>query len=288
MELRVLTDMTTFPELIEFNYEELKEWLSGRLSDYSGLIVTEDGISDAKSDRASLNRLSKFIDDERKAIKKKCLAPYEEFEKKTKELVGMIAHVTSGIDSQIKAFGEIRKQEKYQSIEDHFNEHVGSLAGLVTLERVIHPKWANVGVTLNEVILHIDGTLDRIERDLKTIREEGGEHVRQLTDHYLMCLDLGSTLAEKARLIRQAAVLAERERRITEPASPAKRDKPPEIIRPVPAPDHIGGVTSMEESDIDPVEVIDFRVWVTRAQKQWLRETLKQNNIKYGKVPVVV
>ena len=274
MELRVLTDLTLLPRLIEFNYEELKEWLAGRLSDYDGRVVTEDGIKAAKADRAALNKLAKLIDDERKTIKAQCLKPYESFEEKTKELVAMIINVNAGIDSQIKAFDEARRQEKYKDIETHFNEQVGSLAGLVTLERVIHPKWANVSVTFNEIILHIDGKLNRIEREIKTIQSEGGKFVGQLTDYYLSTLDLGATLMEKARLIKQDGLLAARE---TKPPGPANIPPPAAEI-----------YETHRQTQEEALQVIDFRVWVTQEQKLNLKAFLNSNNIKYGKVPVAV
>ena len=75
MEFLIKTDLSVMPEKIDFNFDEMKTELSEKLEKYNALVVTEDSIKDAKSDRANLNKLKTAIDDKRKEIKKLCLAP---------------------------------------------------------------------------------------------------------------------------------------------------------------------------------------------------------------------
>lgn len=73
MEFKITTDLSNVPEKIEFNFEELKSEISERLTYYKNLVVTEDKIKEAKSDKATLNKLIKAIDERRKEIKNRCL-----------------------------------------------------------------------------------------------------------------------------------------------------------------------------------------------------------------------
>ena len=62
LELKMTTDMqVATPAEIGFNFEELKAELAERLDHYNGLVVTEDGIKEAKADRAKLNKLRKSV-----------------------------------------------------------------------------------------------------------------------------------------------------------------------------------------------------------------------------------
>jgi hypothetical protein len=73
MEFKQITDLAVLPPEIEFNFDELKNELETGLKKYKGMVVSEDGIKDAKADRAKLNSLYKAIDDKRKEIKRECM-----------------------------------------------------------------------------------------------------------------------------------------------------------------------------------------------------------------------
>ena len=51
MELRV--SPVTFPEVIDFNFEELRTEITVRVERYTNLVYTEEQIKEAKSDLAS-------------------------------------------------------------------------------------------------------------------------------------------------------------------------------------------------------------------------------------------
>lgn len=57
----VRTDFSALPKKIDFNFEEMKNYLSENLEKYKTLVVTEDAISAAKADRAKLRKLAETI-----------------------------------------------------------------------------------------------------------------------------------------------------------------------------------------------------------------------------------
>lgn len=108
MELRV--EPVTFPEAIRFNYEELKAEITSKVEMYKNLVYTgSDQIKDAKADRAALNKLIKAMSDERIRIKKDCLKPYDEFERKIRELTDIVNEPVQLIDKQIKEYEQTLK-----------------------------------------------------------------------------------------------------------------------------------------------------------------------------------
>ena len=63
MELKVITDLSVIPQQIDFNFEEIRAELAEKLDYYNNLVVTENSIREAKSDRAKLNKLKTAVED---------------------------------------------------------------------------------------------------------------------------------------------------------------------------------------------------------------------------------
>lgn len=83
------------------NFEELKQALEQRLAQYDNVVYAADGISDAKRDKAELNKLRRSIEERRKEIRRNCLEPYTAVEPRFKELVALIDQPLSRINQYI-------------------------------------------------------------------------------------------------------------------------------------------------------------------------------------------
>lgn len=214
MELIMSTDISTeMPKTFDFNYDELKSYLENSLDHYNNLVVTEDDIQGAKSDRANLNKLRKALDDKRKDVKKTCLAPYEEFEGKIKELIRLIDEPISRIDGQIKALDEINKVDKMAQIQSLFNiykkEH-NKLAWL-TLEQIFNEKWLNKSCSMATIEKEIEGIFFQVENNVKIIQAmKLGTYEIVAINTYKKTLDMSKvleikTLCEKEETVKPAA-----------------------------------------------------------------------------------
>ena len=114
MELRI--EELSFPQAIEFNFEELKAEITAKSALYANMVYTDETIKEAKADKAALNKFIKALEDKRKEVKKECLQPYEAFEKQMKELVAIINEPVRLIDGQVKTYEEKVKAEKLEKI----------------------------------------------------------------------------------------------------------------------------------------------------------------------------
>ena len=173
MQIKVTTDLSVIPQKIDFNSAEIKSELAPKLEFYKNLVVTEDSIKDAKSDRAKLNKLKSAFEDKRKEMKKICLAPYEKFEKECKEITSMIDEASNSIDVQVKDFEEIKKQKKYSEIEEYYNSL--ERPDYITLESVLNPKWANATVSTESIKQEIAVNISRITDDMDEISRIYGD-----------------------------------------------------------------------------------------------------------------
>ena len=179
MKLTVKTDLSCLPEVIEFNYSELKAEMKQRLERYSNLVVTEDSIKLAKADKADLNRLITAIEDERKEIKKRCLEPYNSFEVRCKELVGLIKEPVNAIDMQIKDFENVIKEQKYAELKACYTDYVGELSDIIEFDKILNPKWSNATAKIDNLKAEIENTIDRIKEELAMLDAEYSDNRKQ-------------------------------------------------------------------------------------------------------------
>lgn len=284
MELVVETDLSVLPQKIEWNFDDLKAQISPKLDYYNNLVVTEDGIKAAKSDKAKLNQIVKAIEDKRKEIKRTCLAPYEAFEVQCKELVGMIQAPIAAIDTQIKVFDDARKQDKYNQLRQAFDDYVTEqeLREFIRFDEILNPKWANVSQKTENLKLEITDHVDRIKAALNAIRTQYADkpYLSAIISEYQKRYNLTSamqyaeTLRQREESERKRKEQQENERRKQETAQPEPKSEPvPEQV----------AVTAPRETVTTPPQIgsAAFLATCTREQMIALRDYMKSAGIAY-------
>ena len=169
---------------------------------YKNLVYTgSDQIKDAKADRAALNKLIKAMSDERIRIKKDCLKPYDEFERKIRELTDIVNEPVQLIDKQIKEYEQTLKEEKRKEIEALF-ETIGFQA-FVKLEMIWDEKWLNASVSMKSIEDAMRARLNEISTAVFTLNKlpEFGFEALEL---YKETLDLPKAI-EKAQHMSEIA-----------------------------------------------------------------------------------
>lgn len=280
MELVIYTPKEDqFVKAIEFNFEELRQEMSVRLERYNGLVYSEETIKEAKADRASLNKLKEAIESKRKEIKKQCLAPYEEFEKKIKQLTALIDEPILAIDSQVKSFEQMQKDAKREEITAYYNDNIGDLVSLLPLDKIFSDKWLNATTKLDAVYKEINERIIHTREDLQTIADLKSEFELQAKDTYLRTLDLSAALNEKTRLEQQKARMEEYEAQQAAKKAEAAKTVPiiefeePETVKPV-----YDAVYEAEKTKTIKVIFYD----TTGAFRQEMKELTEKHNIRYG------
>ena len=254
MELKLKTP--TLPEVIEFNFEELKREITEKTAVYVGMVYEEGQIKDAKSDAATLRKFAKALSDERIRVKKELLKPYEDFEAKVKELTDITDKAVSNIDGQIKAFEQKKKDEKKGQIVELFESF--KFPSYITLEKIWDEKWLNSSCSLS-----------RIKEDLKTIEYRDNqamesiktlpEYAFEAAEYYKQNLDIAAALAKANELTRMARAKKEAEKEIP-------------FTDPVP---------ETEEETLIKREWIKFEAYLSAEEARELGLFFKINEIKF-------
>lgn len=283
MELRV--EPVTFPEAIRFNYEELKAEITSKVEMYKNLVYTgSDQIKDAKADRAALNKLIKAMSDERIRIKKDCLKPYDEFERKIRELTDIVNEPVQLIDKQIKEYEQTLKEEKRKDIEALF-ETIGFQA-FVKLDMIWDEKWLNASVSMKSIEEKMRERMYQISTDLLTLNRLS-EYAFEAVAVYKETLDMNRSIAEAQRMPdiakqkaeTEARKKAEEERRAKEAEEKKVYEKTAIISESVPEqqqPEHT--VTEPEEPEKMEVR---FAALLTTEDALALKEFFQSRNIEF-------
>ena len=262
MELKV--QKITFPEVIEFNFEELRTEITAKVESYKTLVYTDEQIGIAKTDLANLRKFTKALSDERIKVKKECLKPYEVFEQKIKELTAIVDEGVSNIDRQVKDYDEQRKSEKLKAIVSYFNnlDHPEWLY----LESIFSEKWLNASVKMSAVEEEINIRLIQIEKHLEILAEMP-EFAFEATEAYKMSLDINKAIAEGKRLADIAKRKAEQENINRETKIPEE-------------PKTVSAVVNDEPEK----KAVCFRAYLTVDDAKALKDFFNSRNIQFEKI----
>ena len=218
MEIRLVNPTEDgFLQKIDWNKAELEANVRSIVEAYQGLAYTEDTVSDAKNDRATLRKLLNEIEDRRKLVKKKCMEPYEVFENDLKDVTVLIKEQISIIDGQVKEYENSVKEEKKARLQDVYTEAIGELAEVLPFERVFETQYLNVSFKESKAATEIQEKIQRVKSDLAAIDALDSKYKLNAKDVYVRTLDMSQAMAENARLIKfEEQMEADRKRKAEE------------------------------------------------------------------------
>lgn len=256
MELRV--KQVTIPEVIEFNYEEIKAEITEKVKTYASIVYGEDEIKQAKADKANLNKFIKALADERIRVKKQCLMPYEDFERKVKEITDIVQEPIGIIDSQIKGYEEKKKAEKMEKIKELYAEL--EKPDWLSLDQVFNEKFLNASCNMTTVKQYLLDSIKRITKEMEII-EKLPQYSFETMAVYKECLDLNTAVTKAQKMGEIAKAKAESEEKKVEP-------------RPI-------TITSEEIITEDPKQWVKFQAYMTVQQAKDLGWFFRTKGIEF-------
>lgn len=305
MELKIYNPQDNgFLTSIEWNFEELKAEITAASQEYAASVYTDENIRGAKADRAKLNKFVDALNGKRTEIRKKLLAPDEQFGREVKELTGIIQGAIENIDAQIKDYERRQREEKTKKVREIYEDNIQDLEKYLPFERVFRPEFANAGTTLKSIREEITGKIQQVAEGLAVLNEIDSPYAEEMKESFLKSYDLNTALAEGNRLAAaeqkrkeyaaaQEKERAEREARRKEEASrviaAGREEKPREQNGNLAAgvrEETCAAEQKTEEEVVEkPVHILDFRVHATAGQLTGLRRYLKENGIRFERVP---
>jgi hypothetical protein len=167
-ELKVLVEQQ--PGIIKSNFDEIKEALKVQMTAYTSLEITEENTKERKADLATLRKIRKAVDDERKKIKQEFSAPYIAFEKEVKEVLAVIDEPINMIDGKLKEFDEARAAEKLSHVKELYAENIGEYGPFLPFEKIFNERWLNSTVKDKEIVFDLSEAKARVMSELNIIK----------------------------------------------------------------------------------------------------------------------
>ena len=271
---------------ISFNFEEIKEQLSAEMAYYKGMLFTEETKKEAKETVAALRKLKKEVSDRRIEIKKAYLQPYDDFEAKVKELDALINEPIAFISEQVAEFERRRVEEKKKLIGEIYvgimAEH-DFVAEYLPLDRIYDSKWENATTTQKAITEAIADRVERMERDLYTIREMQSEFEDKGLAKYKSTLELADAIAVMNQYQKQKEEIMRREKEREERQMAEEAAKAVPVSDPVPvAP--AAAVQEENQSRKASTNAVTYEVIADPFQIAQLESAMREYGIEYRRV----
>lgn len=196
-----------------------------KLAGYNSENYSETNIGDAKKDKADLNAAAKKLNDERLALERKWMTPFEDFKAAVTETVTAIKQASSQIDAVVKEVEQREKDEKKAKIAAMFDK-----AGcqLFTLDQIFKPEWLNKGTKEKDIEASIVLAIDKVKSELAILDRIDEPEAKS---YYLSTLNLDRALAEADRIKANRERLAKVE---VENSNPLVQPEPATEVEPAP------------------------------------------------------
>ncbi|MBP3875523.1 MAG: DUF1351 domain-containing protein [Lachnospiraceae bacterium] len=281
LELKIVSPSEEgFVKEIVWNADEIATEVEAKVGYYKNLVYTEDQVTEAKKDRAQLNKFIAALKAKDKEIKALCLAPYEVFHKRMLQIIAKVEEPANLIDTHVKGFEEEQKNRKYEAIADVFGQK--GFHPWLTLDRMMEKfeicgKWLNKSYSMKQIECDMTSIQHRIGDDILAINNLGAGRQMALSE-YKRSMDLARAIeqgqkyeeARKAEEALKQAMAAQ-----PEPQKEALEDVRlfgEEPVQPAPAP--------------NPMERREkfFKVFVTREELQALNHFLISNGYTFREI----
>lgn len=266
--------------VIEEHLRSQKAQVDRRVAEALSLVCTEETVQAVKKVRAELGKELTSFEEQRKAVKKAVLGPYEQFEAVYKECV---SDAYRKADADLKGKIDETETEIKKRCEDGLREYFTELCQAEGVEWL---RYEQAGIRVDmasakqktpkklreQIAAFVTGAAKTIDQIAEM------DDAEELLVEYKRTLDIGNALAtvqERHRRIEQEkATQAAREA-----ARAAEAERQASIIAAVPEAVQPPTVAPVEA---EPMYTCKFTVKATRTQLRRLKEFMNQEGITYN------
>lgn len=181
-DMQITVEQT--PGRISANFDEIREALEIQMTAYTSLEVTEKNIPESRKDLATLRKIRKAVDNQRKAVKRDFQKPFDEFEANVKSLLAVIDEPIALIDGKLKEFERKRIEEKQAHLHELYEQNIGAYAAYLPYHTVASDRWNNASIKDSEIASDISEQVMRVRADIDAIKALRSEIEPELLEAY--------------------------------------------------------------------------------------------------------
>lgn len=184
------------PGSIQFPiFQEIKESAIQLADHVQKVEVTEENVKESKRLVAAVSKQVKVLNDERIAVKKQILEPYNKFEEQVKEITGIVKSSEEVVRQQIRQLEERERAEKEQTIETLFYKRMKQydFESLFGFKDFFEQKFLNKTYSLTKVEKEMASWFEKISRGVEAISnlKHSDEVLNEYRDYQNLSLAIG-------------------------------------------------------------------------------------------------
>lgn len=279
------TDLIQVVQLpvIEERLRSMKEAVERQTTDAMALVVNDNTLTQVRKVRADLNKTFTDLEEQRKAVKKAVMGPYESFEKVYKECITEpFKRADADLKGKVSAVEDGIKSECEAKMREYFSE-------LCAAERVdwLKFEWVGLKITLDvarqkshaKLREQIAGFVVGVAQAVNAISKM--EDAEEIMAEYRQCLDMGRAIGivqDRHQRIEEERQAAEA-RRAAQEAQAAAVQKVEAVAPPIVLEPPVAAPAPQREDE--KVYKCSFTVRATKAQLKRLKEFMNQEGIRY-------
>lgn len=267
---------------IEEHLQTIKAAVTQKVNDALSLVCTEDTVKSVKAVRADLNKELKEFEEQRKAVKKAIMTPYEQFEAVYKECISdTYKKADTELKAKIDSVENELKEAKRAEVEAYFEECSKSVGvDFVKLSDL------NLNITLSVSVKSLKRQVkeyfDKVIQDLALIATL--EHTTEILVEYRKTLDVSDAvltvqerhkaIAEQEKRNAEASIVAEKQAETVAKVEEAVQQS------------NVGEISAPEVEEAppegnEPLYEATFRVTGTLSQLKRLKKFLNDGGYQY-------
>ena len=283
IEFKVNGDFVEKLPQILSNISEIRKWaIAATETDRSLVLQTDEDFDKARTRSADIMKIIDSIETGRKSVKKDYLAPYEQFESAVKDVTAVLKSARENLWGQIQTAEEAKKREKNLLLKAYYKEKAreAGVLGFRTYAQISRTKWLNRTTRVTAAQAEIDDIVNTIAKEVETIKALRSDFENMLLDEYAKGASVLNVISYDARLKQSYAEAQSRKAQAEKAAAEAQ--KTPAAPQQTAAEEE---TAKAGEAEPMAIVVVDFRVSCTPEQLKGLSVYMRQNGIKYSKVP---
>lgn len=274
MEKKELIVVKQLP-IIEEQLKSLSNEIDDKINKALSLKVSEDSVKEIKKARAELNNDFKELENQRKMVKEKVLAPYNQFEEIYKTYVSeKFKDADKELKSKIDGIENDLKHQKELEVHSYFVEYAQSLQLEWLIEEQKYYTMANINVTLSASMKSLKESaknfIDKIDSDLKLIDTQ--EHKEEIIIEYKKELNVSKAITDVSDRYKQLEIIKQQEEKKKE-IKQQEEQKSEEIKELI--------VEPPKEIKQEKIYELNFKVYGTKEQLVLLKQFLENGGYRY-------
>lgn len=288
VEFKVTEFESKLPAILS-NVEAVKQWAILQTEQDRNLVLeTEEDFENGKKRCAEINKQITNIENRRKDVKKAYIAPYEIFEKSIKEVIAVLNEAKTNLWSQVTKAEEKLKAKKELEYKAFFEQQAKSndISDYCRWTTIFDKTWLNKGKSKTVVFDEINAKVKIAVDEINAILSLNSSFEAELLREYSNGASIASILAINKELYEQRERLEQRKAEIAHSKAVGEQNTQVRESERVQQQTPLTSQTTRADENAEYGEVtVDFRVITTPQKLKALGEYMRNNGIKYGKVP---